>query len=563
MADDDQARQRSDMAIPAADRLLNPTFDQSALDELAEFGSSHPLRAGEVLYGPGDERWNFYVVLEGGIEVVRLEDHQAEVIASYSPGQFVGELWMVTGQLPYLTIRASRDGKALAVPPAELRRLLATRPTIADTIFGAFVARRQALRESPAALAIRILGYRYSSEAMALRTFAARNRLPHTWIDLEEADDVEALLTSMGLRAGDTPVVITPTAVLARATPGEFAKLLGLTYRPIPGRTFDLVVVGTGPAGLASSVYGASEGLDTVALDATGPGGQAGSSSRIENYAGFPNGVSGSDLTARTSIQAQRLGAWLVSPCQVAGIRTQDGFHVVHLVDDSEIPCRSIVVATGAEYRRLSVPDLDRFEGKGVYYAATDLEARTCAGAEVMVVGGGNSAGQAALFLSQQGCQVTVVIRRPDLSSSMSRYLVDRIDADPSVEVRAETEVRDLGGDTHLTRVTLEHTPTGECWEIRCGGLFCFIGAVPSTSWLEGSIALDPKGFILTDRSLPDDFRQGDPFGGRQPLPFETSAPGVFAVGDVRLGSMKRVASAVGEGSSVVRSVHEYLADGG
>jgi thioredoxin reductase (NADPH) len=561
MADVEQVS-RSGAIIPDPAGLLAPTFGPAELEELAEFGSPQPVQAGEVLYGPGDERWNFYVVLEGGIEVVRLHDDQAEVIASYSPGQFVGELWMVTGQLPYLTVRASEDGRALAVPPAELRRLLATRPTIADIIFGTFVARRQALRESPAALAIRILGYRYSSEAMALRTFAARNRLPYTWIDLEEADDVETLLTTTGLRAGDTPVVFIPTAVLPRATPGEFAKLLGMTYRPIPGRTFDLVVVGTGPAGLAASVYGASEGLDTVALDATGPGGQAGSSSRIENYAGFPNGVSGSDLTARTSIQAQRLGAWLVSPCQVAGVRSEEGFHVVHLVDDSEIPCRSIVVATGAEYRRLSVPQLDRFEGRGVYYAATDLEARTCAGAEVMVVGGGNSAGQAALYLSQQGCQVTVVIRRADLASSMSRYLIDRIDADPAVEVRAETEVRELGGDTHLTHVTLEHTPTGERWDIRCGGLFCFIGAVPATSWLEGSIALDPKGFILTDRSLPADDQLSHQFAGRQPLPFETSVPGVFAVGDVRLGSMKRVASAVGEGSSVVRSVHEYLATG-
>jgi thioredoxin reductase (NADPH) len=394
---------------------------------------------------------------------------------------------------------------------------------------------------------------------LALRTFATRNRLAHVWIDIEEADDIEVLLASIGVRPGDTPVVVTPSGVLRHPTPGQFASVLGLTYRPVPGHVFDLAVVGVGPAGLAASVYGASEGLDTVSLDAVAPGGQAGSSSRIENYAGFPNGISGGDLAARTAIQAQRLGAWLVSPCEVTDVRVEDGFHVLALADRSEVPCRAVIVATGARYRRLDVPNLGDYEGNGVFYSATDLETRSCKGCDVIVVGGGNSAGQAAIYLSQGGSRVSLVVRRDDLASSMSRYLIDRIEADPHIEVLTRTQVRDLAGGDHLAEAVLEDTGRGEWRTVPCVALFCFIGAVPATSWLPSSVALDAKGFVLTDRSLPDD-RLGDPdFAERDPLPFETSSAGVFAVGDVRSGSMKRVASAVGEGSSAVQSAYEYL----
>ena len=368
------------------------------------------------------------------------------------------------------------------------------------------------------------------------------------------------LLAGMGLRPVDTPVVVTPTAVLRHPTVGEFAEHLGLTFRPTPGFTFDLVVVGTGPAGLASAVYGASEGLTTVALDAVGAGGQAGASSRIENYVGFPNGVSGGDLTGSAAIQAQRLGARLNAPCEVAGLRVEHGFHVLVLADGSEIPARAVIVATGARYRRLAVPDLDRFEGAGVYYAATDLEARVCGGQDVIVLGGGNSAGQAAIFLAQQGSNVAIAIRRDDLSVSMSHYLIERIDANPRIQVHTCTEVRELAGDGHLARVTLEHTATGERRNVPCSGLFCFIGAVPATEWLDDLVELDGNGFVLTDRSLSHPESTGPSFAGRVVLPFETSVPGIFAVGDVRQGSLKRVASAVGEGSSAVRSVHDYLA---
>jgi thioredoxin reductase (NADPH) len=362
------------------------------------------------------------------------------------------------------------------------------------------------------------------------------------------------------VRPRDVPVVVTPTALLRRPSVGELAEHLGLTYHNIPGYLSDLVVVGTGPAGLAASVYGASERLETLSLDAVGPGGQAGASSRIENYVGFPNGVSGEELVARAAIQALRLGARLSSPCAVAGLRLEDGFHVVVLSDGSEISTKAIIIATGARYRRLEVDDLERFEGAGVYYAATDLEARVCRGFNTMVVGGGNSAGQAALYMAQQGSPVSLAVRRRELTETMSQYLVTRIEADERITVLTHTEVRGLAGAAHLVAVTLEDNQSGKRRTVPCQGLFCFIGAVPATVWLAGCVMLDRSGFVVTDRSLPDAIAHGPEFGGREPLPYETSVPGVFAVGDVRSGSLKRVAAAVGEGSSAVRQVHEYLA---
>jgi thioredoxin reductase (NADPH) len=550
---------RSPLVIADPSDQRFPAFSPGALEELAEFGEYREVDAGDALYRAGEARWDFYVLIEGELEVVR-DDESQKLVVVYGPGQFVGELGLLTGQRTYLTARATRKGLVLVIPHDEFRRLLATKPSISDTIFSALIGRRETLRTTSGGEAVQILGSRFSPEALALRTFAARNRLAYAWIDLEEEDDVGVLLASKGLRPSDTPVVITPTGVLRHPSPGQFAEQVGLTYHPIPGRTFDLVVIGVGPAGLAASVYGASEGLDTVALDAVGPGGQAGSSSRIENYAGFPNGISGGDLAARTAVQAQRLGAWLVSPCEVAGLRAEHGFHVVSLLDESEVPTRAVIIATGARYQRLSISNLEQFEGNGVYYAATDLETRSCSGSDVVVVGGGNSAGQAAIYLSQQGCRVSIVIRRSDLSSSMSKYLIDRIAADPGIDVLTDTQVRALDGNTYLESVVLEHTPSEHRYAKDCVALFCFIGAEPATLWLNGTVALDEKGFVLTDRSLPAEILADYVVAGREALPFETSAAGVFAVGDVRLGSMKRVAAAVGEGSSAVRSVHEYLA---
>jgi thioredoxin reductase (NADPH) len=544
---------------PVSDDVAWPLLDASAVSEIAAFGSLVPVAAGQSLYRAGGEPPNFFVVIDGEVEIVREGEHEV-VIAAHGPGRFVGELNLLTGQRPYLGARVSQAGQVLSVAPDDFRRLMDTKPELSDTIFRAFVARREMLRTGGAAGAVRLVGSRFSPQALALRAFANRARIPHTWIEIENLDDVGAYLGALGARPEDVPVVVMATVVLRRATPGEFAALLGLTYQSVPGSVTDLVVVGSGPSGLAAAVYGSSEGLDTVSLDAVAVGGQAGASSRIENYVGFPNGISGGDLTARAAIQAQRLGARLSAPCQVVGLRVEHAFHIVVLADGSEIATRSVIIASGARYRRLSVAALERFEGAGVFYAATELEARLCRGSTVCIVGGGNSAGQAALFLSQQGSRVILVVRRRELVETMSHYLIARIEADPHIEVRTHTEVCALSGATHLEEVTLEDNATGNQVAVGCGGLFCFIGAIPATEWLGGCVSLDRNGFVLTDRSLPEGDVNGDAFAGRDPLPFETSLPGVFAVGDVRQGSMKRVASAVGEGSSAVRSVHDYLA---
>ncbi len=535
-----------------------PLLDPSAVREISAFGSEIAVEAGQVLYRAGGDPPSFFVVIDGEVEIVREGDDEV-VVAAHGPGRFVGELNLLTGQRPYLSARVSRAGRVLSVEPEQFRRLMDTKPDLSDTIFRAFVARRELLREGGAAGAIRLIGSRYSSEALALRAFANRSRLPHNWIEIEDLDDVRSYLAEVGAAPEDVPVVVMGKVVLRRATSGEFAALLGLTYRSIPGSVTDLVVVGTGPAGLAAAVYGSSEGLDTISLDAVAPGGQAGASSRIENYVGFPNGISGGDLTARAAIQAQRLGARLNAPCEVVGLQTEQTFHIVALADGSEIATRAVIIASGARYRRLAVAELERFEGSGVYYAATELEARLCRGATVGVVGGGNSAGQAAIYLSQQGSRVILIVRRRELVETMSQYLIARIEADPHIEVVTHTEVRSLAGDTHLEEITLEHTTDGARRTVECGGLFCFIGAIPATAWLRDRVSLDRNGFVLTDRSLSDNDVNRDAFADRDPLPFETSLPGVFAVGDVRLGSMKRVAAAVGDGSSAVRSVHQYL----
>jgi thioredoxin reductase (NADPH) len=533
-----------------------PVLTASQLREIAEFGTEQTTTRGQWLFRAGDASYDLFVVVEGSVEVGRFDAADEVVIAQYGPGGFVGELNLLTGQRRSLGCRVSEAGRVLVIAELEFRRLMSIRPSLAETVFRALVARREILRSGEGAEAIRIVGSRYSPEAMSLRAFAEHSHLAHAWIDVEDDEDVERRLTSMGLTSQDIPAVVTDTATLRRPSVGEFAEHLGLTFRPTPGYLFDLVVVGSGPAGLAAAVYGASEGLRTVSLDAVAVGGQAGASSRIENYAGFPSGISGEDLTARAAVQAMRLGARLNAPCEVAGLRAESGFHAVVLTDGSEIPTRSVIIASGARYQRLPVDNLERFEGAGVYYAASALEARLCKGTEVMVIGGGNSAGQAALYLAQNDCDVTIAIRRESLLDTMSQYLIQRVEADPRIALVAGVEVDALQGTDRLELVTLRGITTATRNTVPCRGLFCFIGARPATGWLGSGVLLDGDGFVLTDRQLPEALHPG----GVSALPFETSLAGVFAAGDVRHGSLKRVAAAVGEGSSAVRSVYERLA---
>jgi thioredoxin reductase (NADPH) len=542
----------------ADDETAFPTLDATQISFLETLGERQSMGAGEYLYRSGDDAYDFFVIVSGQVDILLDGDGQDRLITQHGAGRFLGELNLLTGQRVYVSARVSQPGVFLRVPARVIRQVIATDARLGDTILTAYMARRDILL-SGAASSIRLLGSRYRAETHALREFLTRSRIPHEWLDPESDESVERLVDQLGIACTDLPVVIMSGAVLTNATPGSMAEYLGLTVDRLPDRCFDLLIVGGGAAGLAAAVYGASEGLSTLAVESLVPGGQAGTSSRIENYLGFPTGISGGDLTQRAFVQAEKFGAHVTSPCAATSLREAAGHLIVGLADGTDVAGRAVIAATGARYRRLPVDGREALEGNGVYYAATDLEARVCAGKGVIVVGGGNSAGQAALYLAQQGCAVSLVVRRPDLSATMSRYLIERIQADPRITLLTGTEVRALAGGEHLEQATAEHTPSGERQTVGCAGLFCFIGAEPASGWLGGAVALDDHGFVLTDRSLPDTVAAAA-FPSREPLPFETSVPGVFAVGDVRHGSMKRVAAAVGEGSSAVRSVHDHLA---
>jgi len=458
-------------------------------------------------------------------------------------------------------------GEVLAILPERLKEVVTEEPNLPDIILKAFLARRSwEMRNRGTGL--RLVGSRHSRDAARLREFAARNRLPHVWIELEGDPNAEALLERFGAKPSETPVAIWQGKdVLKNPTNAELAQAIGLTVDAPRKQTYDLVVIGSGPAGLGAAVYGASEGLATLALESIALGGQAGTSSRIENYLGFPVGLSGFELASRALIEANKFGARTAVPQEAVGLAREDGHYRIGLSEGDEdlvaLVARSVIAATGARYRRLDVPRLERFEGVSVHHAATEAEAQRCEGEEVAVVGGGNSAGQAALFLAGRTQKVYLLIRGDDLGKGMSRYLVDRVTDAENVELLASTEVRDLVGEDRLEGVFVEDNRSGARRTLGAKALFVFIGAEANTGWLEGAVQLDQRGFVLTgealDRSVLD--RNLWRSVSREPYLLETSLPGVFAAGDVRSGSIKRVASAVGEGAMAVRLVHRYLTD--
>ncbi len=530
-----------------------PELDDEQLAVVLALGERREVREGEVLFSPADDHYDWIVILSGLVEVV---GPNGEVIISHGPRRFLGEVNLVTRQRPYLSSRVAKAGEVVVVAADVFRSRVLADPRLSDVVLEAFLARRGALMSS-AADTLQIVGSEFTPASMALREYAARTRLPHHWLDADTDADVATLLTRLGVTAADLPVAITPLGVLKRATPGDVAFQLGLTADSLPERCYDVVVVGAGPAGLAASVYAASEGLRTLTVDAVALGGQAASSSRIENYLGFPTGISGQDLATRAAIQAAKFGAVITTPCAASSLTDVAGHIVATLSDGTEVGGRALVAATGAHYRKLPVDGLERYEMAGVYYAATELEARMCAGEHVAVVGGGNSAGQAAMFLVEKADSVCMIVRRP-LAATMSSYLVDRIVNHPRVQVHEEMTVTALAGATTLERITVS-SPDARL-EVDCSALFSFIGAEPNSAWLDG-VVVDEHGFVLTDRELDQD-KLGEAWCalGRRPLPYETSWPGLFAVGDLRSGSTKRVAAAVGEGSAAIRSVHGHLA---
>jgi thioredoxin reductase (NADPH) len=544
------------MSMSDADSTF-PTLDGEEIAFLEPLGTRQWVDAGHYLYRAGDTGYDFYVVLSGRVEILLEADGEDSVFVTHGPGRFLGELNLLTGLRVFVSARMTESGEVLAVPVQTLRQIIATEPQLSDKILAAFMARRTDLLTGAAATT-RVIGSRYSPETLEIREFLSRTRLPYQWLDPDTDAAVESLLEQFRIEPTDLPVVISSGEVLRRTSPGALSEYLGLTVGSLPERCVDLVIVGGGPAGLAAAVYGASEGLRTIAVDSVAPGGQAGTSSRIENYFGFPTGISGTDLTGRGLVQAEKFGASLSAPCAVAGLREQAGHLVTELADGTELAARAVIAASGARYRRLEVDRLSEFESNGVYYAATDLEARQCSRDPVVVVGGGNSAGQAAVFLAEQGSPVTVVIRGPDVNAGMSRYLVVRLESHPRIEILTQTQVVGLEGEQSLRAVRL--AGPGQERTVDVAGLFSFIGADPNSGWLSGCAALDDNGFVLTGHSLPEgqlDSRW-DALG-RRPFTFETSHPGLFAVGDLRSGSTKRVAAAVGEGSAAVRSVHDFL----
>lgn len=538
------------VAFPKLNKAQMAALDRCLLTRRQRY------RDGETLFKVGDRDFKFFVVKSGKVEIVDESGETPRTIAVQGPGEFTGDVAQLTGGPAIVNAIARGDCEVYEVSPDALRKLINDHPELGDVILQAFIARRQLLSESGEFVGLRVIGSRYSRDTFRVREFLAKNRVPFTWFDLEADPQVKELLKRFGVSENDTPVVAWGNKLILRNPANlELAEALGIR-RPLEQTTYDLAVVGAGPAGLAAAVYGASEGLNTVVLERTGPGGQAGRSMRIENYLGFPTGITGSELADRAAIQASKFGAQISVPTPVTALTFDQAYSVLQLEGKETIVAKCVLIATGADYRRLTVEGCERFEGCGVYYAATPIEAQLCRGSEVVVVGGGNSAGQAAVFLAGQVRKVYLVIRGDDLYKNMSSYLACRIEDTPNIEVLRNTEVRRLVGDGYLTSVELIDNKTGETRTIRAPALFSFIGAIPRCDWIPPEIERDDKGFVRTGPAVAQSPHWT---AKRQPFLLETSRPGVFAAGDVRAGSIKRVASAVGEGAMTVQFVHEYL----
>ncbi|MGB0496697.1 MAG: FAD-dependent oxidoreductase [Rubricella sp.] len=523
------------------------SFTPDQIARLHAYGEVRSLAPLEYLYKAGDERYDFFVVLSGTVYIFDPTTDGDGLISTVGENAFVGELGLLADQAPFLSAKVKDAARLLWIGREGLRRIIAEEPDIADVIVAAFSARRELLMTAATAN-LTILGPEGSAEVTRALEYVSRNRIPHRWMDSCTGDGA-AYADRLGVDREKLHVVLRGDKVVQRPDNPGIAYALGIPLDVEDGESFDLVVIGAGPGGIAAAVYGASEGLSTLVIENTAIGGQAGTSSRIENYMGFPTGISGLDLAYRGQIQAIKFGARFATPRTARSVhQREDGTFLIKLCNGNDICTRSIVVATGVQYRRLPIDRLEDFERAGVYYAATELEARFCRNTEVVVVGGGNSAGQAAMFLASHARHVHICIRRDSLAATMSDYLLRRLEANPKVTIHAFTEVTELRGGQRLEGLTLTNRQTGETTAVETRALFIMIGAAPNTDWLNDHCKLDEKGFILT----------GDAAGAESP--FATSCRGIFAVGDVRSGSVKRVASSVGEGSVVVSAVHQFLA---
>jgi len=530
-----------------------PQLGENQLERIRGFGSVCEFPPGTYLFRRGERSVDFFVVIEGSVEITDSgTDGHEKVIHVHRDGQFTGELDLFNDREILVDGRTGEVSRIIRVPRASFRRLIEAEPDIGEIIMRAFILRRVGLmRYSQGGVVL--MGSAHSGDTLRIQRFLSRNGYPHRMLDVDVDPDAVGCLDCQGIQPDELPVVILPGGQVLRnpATPA-LADSLGLTESFDPSHVYDLTVVGAGPAGLAAAVYGASEGLDTLVIEPLAPGGQAGTSSKIENYLGFPTGISGQALAGRAQIQAQKFGARLAISRKAASIDCDLSPYCVQLEDGQRLSTRSIVIATGASYRKLDVPNFEKFEGQGIHYAATWIEGNLCANEEVIVVGGGNSAGQAAVFLSGHARHVHILVRGEGLAATMSDYLIQRIDASPKITLHPHCEISALDGDRNLSRVSWIDKRSGETVTKDIGNVFVMIGAVPNTDWLDGCVPLDRGGFVVTGRDREEMALNS---------PYATERSGIFAVGDVRSGSTKRVASAVGEGSVVVSAVHAYLAD--
>jgi len=536
-----------------------PTLTPAQIRRIAAHGHTRAMHRGEVLVEQGDSAVRFFVVVAGEVEVVRPSGTTETLITVFRPGQFTGEVNTLSGRRTLFRTRATKAGELIELDRQHMLALVQTDAELGEILMRAFILRRVELVAAGVGDVV-LIGSTHSAGTLRIKEFLMRNGHPYSYIDLERDPEVQNLLDGFHIAASEIPVVICRgELVLRNPTNQQVADCLGFNESIDQTQMRDVVIIGAGPAGLAAAVYGASEGLDVLVLETSSPGGQAGSSSRIENYLGFPTGISGRELAGRAYTQAEKFGAQMLI-ARGTRLTCDRKPYVVDVENGARIPTRTIVIATGAEYRKPPLENLSRFEGAGIYYGATFVEAQLCSGEEVIVVGGGNSAGQAAVFLAETTKRVHLFVRSAGLADTMSRYLIRRIEETPAIVLRPHTEIVALEGGDHLESVRWRNRKTGQTEEQKIRHVFIMTGAAPNTRWLDGCIALDAKGFIKTGPVLsPEDLSVAHWPLARRPYLLETSLPHVFAVGDVRGGSIKRVASAVGEGSIAISFVHQVL----
>jgi thioredoxin reductase (NADPH) len=549
-------------ALDASTQIF-PELTHAQTERIRAASKLRKVEVGEILFKPGDSSVPFFVLLSASMEIVQPEFKGDKLIVTHRPGAFTGELSMISGQRCVVLGRITEAGEVLELSSEGLRSLIARDAELSEIIMRAFILRRLALITNNLGNVI-LMGSRHSAATLRLREFLGRNGLPYTYIDLDTDKMSQELLDRFSVKVEEVPVVICDgRSVLRNPSIHELADCLGLNLSIDGSQVRDVIIVGAGPSGLAAAVYAASEGLDTLLIETEAPGGQAGSSSKIENYLGFPTGVSGQELASRALTQAQKFGAKMLVARSVTRLNCDHRPYQVFLDDGGALSTRAIVIATGAQYNKPKIANLTAFEGQGIYYGATYIEAQLCSDEEVIVVGGGNSAGQAAVFLSQTASKVHMLVRSSGLAETMSRYLIQRIAENPAIDLHLNTEIVGLDGDTRLECVRWIDKKTGEISTHAIRHVFIMAGASPRTEWLRGCVVMDKNGFILTGRDLEGsaaDIAFHWPLV-RGPLMLETSLPGVFAVGDVRAGNVKRVASAVGEGAISVSLVHRALAE--